>query len=247
MYAGSSSRRGHRPRHDRGWRSSAPTLTALAAWGPTGQVLATIAGPPWLRALLPLLIGAPLLLRRRAGGDATLAKIETSGRQALVDTRRLFGVLHDPRENRVLAPQPGIDELDDLAVSVRSACLPVTVVISGNRAVVPVAVDVSVYRIVQEALTNVLKHAGHARAEVTIGCADDAVTIEISDDGTTPPPNRTSIGGLGLTGMRERVAIYGGERCAGLRPESGFAVQARLPLRDGLPRGDATARGEGLS
>ena len=108
-------------------------------------------------------------------------------------------------------------------------------VISGHHAALPAAVDVSVYRIVQEALTNVLKHAGPARADVTIGCADEAVTIEITDDGAGAPRDVDQASGHGLAGMRERVAIFGGELRAGPRPGGGFAVRARLPLADGLP------------
>ena len=107
-------------------------------------------------------------------------------------------------------------------------------VISGDHAAVPAAVDVSVYRIVQEALTNILKHAGRACADVTIGCADEAVTIEITDDGTREPGDQVPAGGHGLAGMRERAAIFGGELHAGPRPGGGFAVRARLPLADGL-------------
>jgi signal transduction histidine kinase len=173
----------------------------------------------------------------RASGkaaEAALEKIENSGRQALAETRRLLGVLHDSAEETGLAPQPGIGELDALAASVRAAGLPVNLVISGDHAAVPAAVDVSVYRIVQEALTNILKHAGRACADVTIGCADEAVTIEITDDGTREPGNQTPAGGHGLAGMRERAAIFGGELHAGPRPGGGFAVRARLPLEDGL-------------
>jgi signal transduction histidine kinase len=173
----------------------------------------------------------------RASGksaDAALEKIENSGRQALVETRRLLGVLHDPHEEAGLAPQPGIGELDALAASVRAAGLPVNLVIGGDHAGVPAAVDVSVYRIVQEALTNILKHAGRARADVTIGCADDEVTIEITDDGIPKPGDRVPAGGHGLAGMRERAAIFGGELHAGPRPGGGFAVRARLPVGDGL-------------
>src|SRR5262249_30783519 len=133
--------------------------------------------------------------------------------------------------------QPNIGELETLAASVRAAGLPVNLLISGDHAALPAAVDVSVYRIVQEALTNVLKHAGRARADVTIGCAEEAVTIEITDNGTGPPYNQTQAGGYGLAGMRERVAVFGGELCAGPRPSGGFAVRARLPLGDRLPPG----------
>ena len=177
----------------------------------------------------------------RASGQAagpTLEKIENSARQALAETRRLLGVLHDAGEETGLAPQLGIGELDALATSLRAAGLPVNLVISGDRAAVPAAVDVSVYRIVQEALTNVVKHAGQARADVTIGCAAEAVTIEITDDGTSEPGNGSLAGGHGLAGMRERVAIFGGELRAGPRSGGGFAVRARLPLGDGLTQRD---------
>jgi len=177
----------------------------------------------------------------RASGKpagAALEKIENSGRQALAETRRLLGVLRDTDEETGLAPQPGVGELDTLAASVRAAGVPVNLVISGDPAALPAAVDVSVYRIVQEALTNVLKHAGPARADVMVGSAKEAVTIEITDNGTGAPGDQSLDGGHGLAGMRERVAIFGGELCTGPRPGGGFAVRARLPIGDGLPRAE---------
>jgi signal transduction histidine kinase len=176
----------------------------------------------------------------RASGKpagATLEKIENSARQALGETRRMLGVLRDTDEETGLAPQPGIGELDALAASVRAAGLPVNLVVHGDPAGLPAAADVSVYRIVQEALTNILKHAGPARADVTIGCAEEAVTIEVTDNGTGAPRNQSPDGGHGLAGMRERTAVFGGELRAGPRPGGGFAVHARLPLGDGLPSG----------
>ena len=121
---------------------------------------------------------------------------------------------------------PPARPLGALAGSLRAAGLPVNLVISGDHAGVPAAVEVSVYRIVQEALTNILKHAGPARADVTVGCADEEVTIEITDDGTSEPGNQPSADGNGLAGMRERVAIFGGELRAGPRPGGGFTVRA---------------------
>jgi signal transduction histidine kinase len=174
----------------------------------------------------------------RASGrpaGATLEKIENSARQALSETRRLLGVLRDPDEETGLAPQPGVGDLDALAASVQEAGLPVHLVIDGDRAALPATVDVSVYRIVQEALTNVLRHAGPARADVTIGCGQDAVTIEVTDDGTAGPGQQAPADGHGLLGMRERAAVFGGELAAGPRPGGGYAVRARLPLSDGLP------------
>jgi signal transduction histidine kinase len=174
----------------------------------------------------------------QASGKATgaalenLVNIESSGRQALAENRRLLNVLREVGEETGLAPQPGIGELDALADSVRAAGLPVNLVIGGDPGALPAAVDVSVYRIVQEALTNVLKHAGPARADVTIGCAAEAVTIEITDNGTRQPANQPGTGGHGLAGMRERAAIFGGELAAGPRPGGGFTVRARLPGGD---------------
>src|SRR5450755_426929 len=160
---------------------------------------------------------------------ATLEEIEHSGRQALTETRRLFGVLRDPDEETGRAPQPGISELPALAGSLRAAGLQVSLSIDGDHAALPPAVNVSAYRIVQEALTNVLKHAGPARAEVTVGCADSAVTIEVTDDGPGNPAPPALTGGQGLAGMRERVALFGGDLRAGPRPGGGFTVFARLP------------------
>jgi signal transduction histidine kinase len=187
----------------------------------------------------------------RACGRAdpeTLEEIEHSGRQALTETRRLFGVLREPGEQTGRAPQPGISELPELAGSLRAAGLEVSLSIDGDHTALPPAVNVSVYRIVQEALTNVLKHAGPARAEVTVGCADSAVTIEVTDDGPgnpappavqgagpggtgggSPPSAEEVGGGQGLAGMRERVALFGGDLRAGPRPGGGFTVRARLP------------------
>ena len=171
-----------------------------------------------------------------AGG--VLEKIENSARQALEETGRLLHVLRDPDEGAGLAPQPGTGELDALAAGVRAAGLPVTLAIDGNLAAIPAAAAVSVYRIVQEALTNVLKHAGPARAEVTIGCEHDTVTIEVTDDGTGQPGDGPTDGGHGLAGMRERAAIFGGELAAGPRSSGGFAVRVRLPLGGHLPPGE---------
>jgi signal transduction histidine kinase len=169
--------------------------------------------------------------RASGGADpATLAEIEHSGRQALTETRRLFGVLRDPDEEVGRAPQPGISELPALAGSLRAAGLEVSLSIDGDHAALPPAVNVSAYRIVQEALTNVLKHAGPARADVTVGCAGSAVTIEVTDDGPGNPAPPELTGGQGLAGMRERVAVFGGDLRAGPRPGGGFAVRARLPI-----------------
>jgi signal transduction histidine kinase len=167
---------------------------------------------------------------------ATLEKIETSGRQALTETRRLLGLLRGPGESAWLAPQPGIGTLTELADNVRAAGLPVRLVVAGDHAALPATVAVSAYRIVQESLTNVLKHAGPARATVAVGCAADSVTIEVTDDGAgypLPGAHPGAQGHHGLAGMRERAAMFGGEVRAGPEPGGGFAVRATLPLRGG--------------
>ncbi len=130
----------------------------------------------------------------------SLEKIENSARQALAETRRLLGVLRDPDEEAGLGPQPGIGDLGELAASVRAAGLPVNLLIDGDPAALPAAVDVSVYRIVQESLTNVLRHAGPARAEVTIGCAADTVTVEVTDNGIAEPGRKAPAAGTGWPG-----------------------------------------------
>jgi signal transduction histidine kinase len=169
----------------------------------------------------------------RAAGSAslkTLEKIEDSGRQALAETRRLLGVLRGSRDEVELAPQPGIAALPALVAGIREAGLPVSLAVDGERGQLPGAVDVSAYRIVQEALTNALKHAGPARARVSVRCAAGAVTIEVRDDGPGAAGKAGEAGGHGLAGMRERVAVLGGELRAGPEPGGGYAVRAMLPL-----------------
>jgi signal transduction histidine kinase len=175
----------------------------------------------------------------RAQGDhapaGTLEKIERSSREALVEMRRLLGVLRDnDDDDATLAPQPGIAQLDALAATMRAAGLPVELAVEGDYADLPPALDLSAYRIVQEALTNTLKHAGPANARVRIRRHTGAVTIDIDDDGAGNPNGRSAGAGHGLVGMRERVALFGGELDAAPRPQGGYAVHARLPLADTL-------------
>ena len=171
--------------------------------------------------------------RARGSDDAgTLEKIERSGRASLVEMRRLLGVLRADEEQATLVPQPGIADLDDLVAHVRDSGIPVELTVSAPRQGLPAAIELSVYRIVQEALTNVVKHAGQARAEVTVAATQDAVRVEVRDDGRTPP-GATDAPGHGLVGMRERVALLHGEVSAGRTPDGGFRVRATLPLTAG--------------
>jgi signal transduction histidine kinase len=142
--------------------------------------------------------------------------------------RRLLGMLRRSDEELALAPQPGLRELARLVEHVRAAGLPVQVATEGEARELPPGVDLSAYRIVQEALTNALRHAGPARARVLIRYGPDDLDLEIADDG--PGTGDGSGAGYGLIGMRERVSLYGGELQAGPRPEGGYALRVRLPL-----------------
>lgn len=166
-----------------------------------------------------------------------LGAIEEASRQAVAELHRLLGFLRREGEVDDTAPQPGLDELDDLVAQVDGPALSVVLSIDGDRRPLPRTVEVSAYRVVQEALTNTLKHSGGASASVHLHYQPDALEIEVLDDGTTagPPVPVDGHGGHGLMGMRERVGLHGGHLRAGPRPEGGFAVHARLPLEAGTP------------
>jgi signal transduction histidine kinase len=164
---------------------------------------------------------------RAAPGEA-LAAIEKTGRQALAEMRRLLGLLRADDEPPAHAPQPTVAELDGLVSQVRESGLPVDLLVHGEPTSLPPGVAVSAYRIVQEALTNVLKHAGPASARVVVRYGDHALELEVADDGRGA--NDAADIGHGLVGMRERVALYGGDFDAGPRNGGGFVVRARLPL-----------------
>jgi signal transduction histidine kinase len=155
-------------------------------------------------------------------------EIERTAAQALAEMRRLLGMLRAEDEEVALAPQPSLAHLGTLVANVSEAGLPVELRVEGEPTALPPGVDLSAYRIVQEALTNALKHAGPARARVLVRYAADGVEVEVTDDGTGA--TNGDGGGHGLVGMRERVAVYGGELESGPSPSGGYAVRARLPL-----------------
>ena len=160
-----------------------------------------------------------------------LDAIEQTNTAALSDMRRLLAVLRDTEAEVGAAgrePQPSLSHLAQLTEHVSESGVPVTVEVLGEPTDVPPGVDLSAYRIVQEALTNVLKHSAGARVTVSLAYADEALTVTVLDDGPVPP-SQTATGGHGLIGIRERVAVVGGEVEAGPRPEGGFQVRARLP------------------
>jgi signal transduction histidine kinase len=154
--------------------------------------------------------------------------VEQTGREALAEMRRLVGVLRRPEEAPALAPQPSLEHLDKLVEQAREAGLPVELHVEGDPVQLPAGVDLTAYRLVQEGLTNAIKHAGAQRAEVLVRYRDGHVELTVSDDGQGAGSGEG--GGHGLVGMRERVSVYGGELEAGPRPEGGYRVHARLPI-----------------
>jgi len=163
-----------------------------------------------------------------------MERVSATGRQALVEMRRLLGVLRDEPSDHPLEPQPSLDRLDDLLGRVHAAGIPVTVQIDGDPHQLSDGIQLAVFRIAQEALTNTLKHAARpTRAHLLLRCLTGEVELEVTDTVSAgrPPTNGHSnavSGGRGLTGMRERAAAYGGELDAGPLPEGGWRVHLRL-------------------
>jgi signal transduction histidine kinase len=169
----------------------------------------------------------------QASTRATLASIEQAGRQALAEARRLLGMLRRNGAEEGLEPQPSIDHIDLLVEQIERAGLPVSLAVEGTRAPLPAGVDLCAYRIVQEGLTNALKHAGPAHAEVLLRYEPRALDVEVRDDGRGAAAANGEGSGHGLIGMRERVALYGGALQTGPREGGGFEIRAHLPLAAG--------------
>jgi signal transduction histidine kinase len=157
-----------------------------------------------------------------------LLTVEETGRQALAEMRRMLGIMRSDHEAAALAPQPGLGTLPELVEQVRQSGLPVELSVEGQPVALPAGVDLSAYRIVQEALTNALNHAGPAQAWVSVRYADGDVEIEVENDGQSDGAGDGA--GHGLVGMRERAALCGGELHSGPRPGGGFKISARLPV-----------------
>jgi signal transduction histidine kinase len=164
------------------------------------------------------------------GTREALGSIEQAGRQALAEARRLLGMLRRSGEDDGLDPQPGLEQIDVLVDHVERAGLPVTVTVEGDRVALPAGVDLCAYRVIQEGLTNALKHAGPACAQVRLRYVPEALDIEVRDDGRGAGSLNGDGAGHGLIGMRERVALYGGQLETGPGERGGFRVRARIPL-----------------
>jgi len=160
-----------------------------------------------------------------------LKDVEATGRTALAEMRRLLGAMREERDGPEMAPQPGLGNLDALFAQVRRAGLPVEMHVEGDPLPLPAAIDLSAYRIVQEGLTNALKHAGASRAEVDVRYGGGEVRIEVRDDGRGPAGGDGL--GHGLVGIGERVKLYGGEMTAGRANGGGFVLSTRLPIQGG--------------
>jgi signal transduction histidine kinase len=167
--------------------------------------------------------------RDPASAAGALQHIEETGRTGLAEMRRLVGIL-ETGDEAALEPQPGIEQMDDLLERMRQTGLPVVFEVEGTPRRLPLGVDLTAYRVVQEALTNALKHGDGARAKVLLRYGRDDLGLEISDDGPGPPPHGTQTSGHGLIGMRERVDLFGGSLETGERPGGGFVVRVRIPL-----------------
>jgi len=166
--------------------------------------------------------------------EESLRLVERAGRDALSEMRRLLGILERGQDPLALAPQPGLANIDELVSEAQAAGLTTELHVEGRPALVSPALDLCAYRVVQEALTNAIKHVAPAQAAVCVRWGDDQLELEISDDGSgagTALP-----GGHGITGMHERVTLHGGTFSAGRRQGGGFTVRARLPLVTELVR-----------
>ncbi|ROO85678.1 histidine kinase [Actinocorallia herbida] len=175
--------------------------------------------------------GVAVHLARRRGEEAppALLAIQEAGGDAMRELRATLEVLRAPGHPDGDGRASGLDRLDDLVGRARSAGLPVTVTVTGTRRELPAEVDRAAYRIVQEALTNISRHAGEATADVRISYADGTLVVQIDDDGKADP-DAPPVPGTGLLGMRERVAALGGRLRAEPRSEGGFTVRAELAL-----------------
>ena len=180
--------------------------------------------------------GLTALDRRPERARTALEAIDRTSREALTDMRRMLGMLGDvpgtpTTGDEARAPMPRLERLGELIEEVRAAGLPVELSLDGVRRPLDAGIELSAYRIVQEALTNALKHARGARAQVRLGYEPRAIEIEVTDHGGAGQRDlgEAASGGRGLIGMRERVALYGGEFEAGPTP-TGFRVHARLPI-----------------
>jgi signal transduction histidine kinase len=187
-------------------------------------------------AVINLQAGVALHVGGRQPEQAQLAleAIKQTSKNALEELRATLAVFRQPEHaDGARRPPAGLGQLEALVAAMAEGGLPVDLVVTGERASVPASVDLAAYRIVQESLTNVTRHAGPATATVRISYEPSAVVLEVVDTGRVPPPGARRPGGYGIAGMRERAAAVGGTLDAGPSGDGGFRVRARLPLEGG--------------
>jgi signal transduction histidine kinase len=166
-----------------------------------------------------------------ARARAAVAAIEATASRAMAEMRRALGILRDSeRSEAALAPLPGLSQLPSLLDQMRMAGLPVELTVQGTPRALPASIDLSAYRIVQEALTNTLKHARATHARVMVCHRPHDITVEVTDDGRGSSPAAARSQGAGTIGMQERVALFGGDLRVGPRPQGGYVVRACLPV-----------------
>lgn len=175
--------------------------------------------------------GRTLIVRDPHRAEETMRAVEAAGREALAELRKLLGVLGEDGGTAEVAPQPGLDQLPSLVERMGEAGLRVELHVEGEARPLPPGIDLAAYRVVQEALTNILKHAAGSTAEVTLRHGQRRLEVEVVNGVGTVAPGGAGAG-RGLVGMRERVAVHGGRLEAGPRPGGGFRVMASLPLDD---------------
>ncbi|WP_308271835.1 histidine kinase [Kitasatospora sp. SUK 42] len=184
-------------------------------------------------SVMVALTDAAVYAQHRSPDRTTTAMLQISetGRQALTDMRRSLGILRTDEPDAQRHPLPGIAQLEALADQMCTAGLPTRLKVHGSHTHIPATAQLTVYRLVQEALTNTLKHTPPGtRAEVRIRCSTGAVTVDVTDSGPCPPPPAATPSGHGIPGMRERSAAYGGKLRAGPLPGGGWGVHTRLDL-----------------
>ena len=177
-------------------------------------------------------MGLDLIDSQPEQARAALSAIKSASKEALQELRTMLTTLRQDDDDAPRSPAPGLDRLPELIELTRAAGLTVDVAVAGKAPPLPAAVQLAAYRIIQESLTNVARHAGRARVTVRVTYDDTNMNVQIDDDGTAPPGRAAAIGtGSGITGMRERATALGGNLSAGFRRGGGFRVSARLPVR----------------
>jgi signal transduction histidine kinase len=176
-----------------------------------------------------------VMAQQPAKAEEVLSSIEDSSRQAVLELHRLLGVLRRADQPDELTPQPDLAQLPELVAKAGQAGLTVELSIEGEPRALPRTLEVSAYRVIQEALTNALRHSGGTTATVRLDYRRAVLEVEVLDDGTGNGSSPDAVGGHGLMGMRERVGLHGGHLRAGRTPQGGFAIHATFPFNGGAP------------